>query len=62
MSFLAPALVFDSAANYPGMTETSKISVSGGTFISDSGVDAVNAVENGDTSRISIASGIFSSV
>ena len=55
------ALVFDSAANYPGMTETSKISVSGGTFISDSGVDAVNAVENGDTSRISIASGIFSS-
>ena len=27
------ALVFDSAANYPGMTETSKISVSGGTFI-----------------------------
>ena len=55
------ALVFDSAANYPGMTETSKISVSGGTFISDSGVDAVNAVEKGDTSRISIASGIFSS-
>lgn len=56
------ALVFDSAANYPGMIETSKISVSGGTFISDSGVDAVNAVENGDTtSRISIASGIFSS-
>ena len=38
------ALVFDSAAKYPGMTETSKIAVSGGTFTSDSGVNAVQTL------------------
>ena len=53
------AIVFDSAANYPGMDDNSKITVTGGYFKSD--VDTVDTVlKTGDTNkRISISGGHF---
>ena len=46
------ALVFDESANYPGLTENSKIVVNGGTFNTTNGVAAFTLVPNTATSRI----------
>ena len=55
------ALVFDSEAGYPGMSDDSKISVTGGNFKSD--VDAVQVIQKEDDSnkRIAISGGYFTS-
>ena len=55
------ALVFDSEAGYPGMSDDSKISVTGGNFKSD--VDAVKVIqkEADSNKRIAISGGLFSS-
>ena len=46
------ALVFDESANYPGLTDNSKIIVNGGSFNTTNGVDAFTLVPNTATSRI----------
>ena len=57
------AVVFDSQANYPGLTETSITKISGGKFTADNGQSAVAYVANeGGASRIAISGGSFSSV
>ena len=53
------ALVFDQEANYPGMDNNSKISVSDGQFTSD--VNAIATVGDDSTSRVSISAGYFTS-
>ena len=55
-------IVFDSAANYPAMTNDSKISVSGGTFSSENGVANISIVkaENDKNERTVITGGTFS--
>lgn len=55
------ALVFDSEAGYSGMSDDSKISVTGGNFKSD--VDAVQVIQKEDDSnkRIAISGGYFTS-
>ena len=56
------AVVFDSQANYPGLTETSITKISGGKFTADNGQSAVAYVANeGGASRIAISGGSFSS-
>ena len=56
------SIVFDSAANYPAMTNDSKISVSGGTFSSENGVANISIVkaENDKNERTVITGGTFS--
>lgn len=51
------ALVFDSDANYPGMTSVSKISVTGGNFDSANGKEAATVRES---QRIAITGGTYS--
>lgn len=53
------AIVYDSEANYPAMTDDSKIAVTGGTFNSDNGVNAITNV--GTDVKIEISGGSFSS-
>ena len=52
------ALVFDSEANYPGLSLDSKIEVKDGKFSSE--VDAI-AVVGGDNERVAVSGGEFSS-
>ena len=59
------ALVFDSAAGYPAMDAQSTIKVSGGTFKSDDGVDAITVIRSeNDTDntnkRVAVSNGTFS--
>lgn len=56
------ALVFDSAADYPAMDAQSTIKVSGGTFKSDAGVEAITVVrlENDTNKRVAVSNGTFS--
>ena len=51
------ALVFDSEAGYPEMTETAKLSVTGGTFESECEDAVVNV---GEDNRIDVESGSYS--
>lgn len=56
------AVVFDSQANYPGMTEESIAKITGGKFTAESGQKAVAYVANeGDASHIAVSGGSFSS-
>lgn len=56
------AVVFDSQANYPGMTEESVTKITGGKFTAASGQPAVAYVANeGASSHIAISGGSFSS-
>ena len=53
-------LVFDSEANYPAMTDDSKITVTGGKFTSENQDIAAICAKNGDiTKRIAISGGYF---
>lgn len=59
------ALVFDSAADYPAMDAQSTIKVSGGTFKSAAGVDAITVIRpENDTDntnkRVAVSNGTFS--
>ena len=59
------ALVFDSAAGYPAMDAQSTIKVSGGTFKSDAGVEAITVIRpENDTDntnkRVAVSNGTFS--
>lgn len=56
------ALVFDSKANYPAMEDDSTIKVSGGTFKSDDGVEAITVIqpENATDKRVAVSNGTFS--
>ncbi len=56
------AIVFDSEAAYPALTNTSAISVEGGTFTSEA--DAISVVKpegEGAAERVAVTSGTFSS-
>ena len=54
-------IVFDSAADYPAMADESKISVLGGTFKSDKGVNISLIKKEEDTNeRIQVTGGTFS--
>ena len=54
-------IVFDSKADYPAMTDESKISVSGGTFSSDNRVNISLIKKEEDTNeRIQVTGGTFS--
>lgn len=53
------AIVYDSEANYPAMTDDSKITVTGGKFNSGNGVNAITNV--GTDVKIEISGGTFSS-
>lgn len=57
------ALVFDSEANYGAMENDSKITVTGGTFSSASGVNSISVVpKDGDSNkRVVVTGGKFSS-
>ena len=54
------AIVFDSDAGYPGMTDDSKITVSGGSFTS--AVDTVSVVntKGDENKRVVVSGGVFS--
>ena len=54
------AIVFDSEAGYPGMTDASKITVSGGSFTS--AVDTVSVVntKGDENKRVVVSGGVFS--
>jgi hypothetical protein len=54
------AIVFDSEAAYPGMTDAASMNISGGTFIAESAAVAYVAAE-GAASHIAISGGKFSS-
>lgn len=56
------ALVFDSAADYPAMDAQSTIKVSGGTFQSATGVEAITVVrpEYDTNKRVAVSNGTFS--
>ena len=54
------ALVFDSKAGYPAMTDDSKIEVTGGEFESKGVESAITTIDN-DTKRIEVSRGTFSS-
>ena len=56
------ALVFDSEANYPAMNDNSNITVTGGTFTSDSSVSNIFVVLKNDDSnkRVEVKGGTFS--
>lgn len=59
------ALVFDSAAGYPAMDAQSTIKVSGGTFKSDAGVQAITVIRSEDDTdntnkRVVVSNGMFS--
>lgn len=55
------ALVFDSAANYPAMADSSKITVNGGTFKSDvAPISTVPSNEETAANRINLVCGGFS--
>ncbi len=58
------AIVYDSAANYPGYDEaTTGANIEGGTFTSAEGVNAITQVtEEGDAVEISVSGGAFSTV
>ena len=53
-------LVFDSAANYPAMTDDSKITVTGGTFTSEA--DNITVVPSSDVKRIVVSGGSFTDI
>lgn len=52
------ALVFDSEAKYPAMTNESKITVTGGNFTSD--VACIRTVQDTDKGRVDVTGGTFS--
>ena len=56
-------IVFDSQANYPAMTDASMITVTGGTFTSETGVSVAKAVlAKGETNRrVVLLGGTYSS-
>lgn len=59
------AIVYDSEANYPGLTAAtqSRLDVKGGTFKSEDGVAAVDYVASeNDAQRIMVSGGSFSSI
>ena len=55
-------VVFDSEANYPSMTDESKIEISGGTFTAENGIApvAVLAVADATEQRVEISGGSYS--
>ncbi|MSU05246.1 carbohydrate-binding domain-containing protein [Spirochaetales bacterium NM-380-WT-3C1] len=57
-------IVFDSEANYPAMTDESKITISGGSFKTDSYVNCITFVQKtGDTNkRIEVSGGSFTDI
>ena len=56
------AIVFDSEAAYPALTNTSAISVEGGTFTSEAdAISVVKPVGEGAAERVSVTGGTFSS-
>lgn len=54
------ALVFDSAAGYPAMDAQSTIKVSGGTFQSAAGVEAITVTQTDTNKRVVVSNGMFS--
>lgn len=54
------ALVFDSEAGYPAMTEDSAIKVIGGTFQSAAGVEAITVTQTDTNKRVVVSNGMFS--
>ncbi len=56
------ALVFDSGANYPALTDSSKLTINGGKFKSDANNIAVVIPDAGDTNtRVEVTKGYFTS-
>lgn len=56
------ALVFDSGANYPALTDSSKLTINGGKFKSDANNIAVVIPDAGDTNtRVEVTNGYFTS-
>lgn len=56
------ALVFDSGANYPALTDSSKLTINGGKFKSDANNIAVVIPNAGDTNtRVEVTKGYFTS-
>ena len=54
------AIVFDSDAGYPGMTDASKITVSGGSFTSEADTIAFVKKDGDENKRIVVSGGVFS--